>query len=95
MTGKLKDNSNSSRRQPSPETWCKPAEKPQLVSPEAGVRYGKAASALELAQAFSKPFSDHERDNQHVGQKVLPGHAPMPFSRLMVHSKASEMATKV
>ncbi|KAE8670583.1 Eukaryotic translation initiation factor-related, putative isoform 2 [Hibiscus syriacus] len=71
-------------RQSSFETWRKPAEKPQLVSPEAaGVHYGKAASALELAQAFSKPFSDQETDDQHVGQKVLPGHAPLPFSRLM------------
>ncbi|GMI93347.1 hypothetical protein like AT1G11480 [Hibiscus trionum] len=71
-------------RQPSPETWRKPADKPKLVSPEAaGVRYGKAASALELAQAFSKPFSDQKTDDGHTGQRVLPGHAQMPFSRLM------------
>ncbi|KAL4388716.1 hypothetical protein GQ457_09G001650 [Hibiscus cannabinus] len=71
-------------RQPSPETWRKPDEKPKLVSPEAaGVRYGKAASALELAQAFSKPFSDQKTDDRHAGQSVHPGHAQMPFSRLM------------
>ncbi|XP_039034450.1 uncharacterized protein LOC120170577 isoform X2 [Hibiscus syriacus] len=63
-------------RQPSPETWHKPADQPKPVSPEAaGLRYGKAASALELAQAFSKPFSDQKTDDQHAGQ--------MPFSRLM------------
>ncbi|XP_039001406.1 uncharacterized protein LOC120127606 isoform X2 [Hibiscus syriacus] len=76
-------------RQPSPETWRKPADQPKPVSPvsagavAAGVRYGKAASALDLAQAFSKPFSDQKTDDQHAGQRVLPGHAQMPFSRLM------------
>ncbi|GMI77553.1 hypothetical protein like AT1G11480 [Hibiscus trionum] len=71
-------------RQPSPETWRKSAEQPKPVSPEAaGVRYGKAASALELAQAFSKPFSDQKTDNRRAEQRVLPDHAQMPFSRLM------------
>lgn len=44
-------------RHPSPETWRKPvSQKPE--SPDGiGIRHGKAASALELAQAYS-PFSD-------------------------------------
>ncbi|XP_016711221.2 uncharacterized protein [Gossypium hirsutum] len=71
-------------RQPSPETWRKPAEQPKPVSPEAaGVRYGKAASALELAQAFSKSFSDQKTDDRYAGQRGLPGRPQMPFSRLM------------
>ena len=71
-------------RQPSPETWRKPAEQPKPVSPEdAGVRYGKAASALELAQAFSKSFSDQKTDDRYDGQRGLPGQTQMPFSRLM------------
>jgi hypothetical protein len=41
---------------PEPETWRKPVEppKPEVTTP----RFGKTASALELAQAFSKPMSD-------------------------------------
>ncbi|XVE87873.1 hypothetical protein DITRI_Ditri19aG0023400 [Diplodiscus trichospermus] len=72
-------------RKPSPETWRKPAEQPKPISSEvAGVRYGKAASALELAQAFSKSFSDQKTDNdQYGGQRGLPGQTQMPFSRLM------------
>ncbi|EMS55861.1 hypothetical protein TRIUR3_27684 [Triticum urartu] len=39
-----------------PETWRKPVEppKPEVTAP----RFGKAATALELAQAFSKSMSD-------------------------------------
>ncbi|XVE51204.1 hypothetical protein DITRI_Ditri02bG0020900 [Diplodiscus trichospermus] len=71
-------------RQPSPGTWRKPAEQPKPVSPEAaGVRYGKAASALELAQAFSKSFSDQKTDDRYAGQRGPPGWTQMPFSRLM------------
>ncbi|KAK3125288.1 hypothetical protein QOZ80_7BG0602770 [Eleusine coracana subsp. coracana] len=42
---------------PEPETWRKPVEppKPEVTTP----RFGKMASALELAQAFSKPMSDN------------------------------------
>ncbi|KFK43426.1 hypothetical protein AALP_AA1G124200 [Arabis alpina] len=71
-------------RHPSPETWRKPVlEKPE--SPDGtGIRHGKAASALELAQAYS-PFSDpksgigsnslnRSRNNQTPQQ---------PFSRLV------------
>ncbi|XVF87635.1 hypothetical protein PTKIN_Ptkin18bG0136000 [Pterospermum kingtungense] len=71
-------------REPSPETWRKSAEQPKPVGPEAaGVRYGKAASALELAQAFSKSFSDQKTDDRYAGQRGLPGRTQTPFSRLM------------
>ncbi|CAE5957198.1 unnamed protein product [Arabidopsis arenosa] len=72
-------------RHPSPETWRKPVpQKPE--SPDGtGIRHGKTASALELAQAYS-PFSDPKsgigssnsfnksRNNQTQQQ---------PFSRLV------------
>ncbi|KAG4129282.1 hypothetical protein ERO13_D09G070300v2 [Gossypium hirsutum] len=71
-------------RQPSPETWRKPVVKTNPVSAQvAGVRYGKVTSALELAQAFSKSFSDQKKDDQYGGQRGTPGRTQMPFSRLM------------
>uniref|UniRef100_A0A0E0LLW7 Uncharacterized protein n=1 Tax=Oryza punctata TaxID=4537 RepID=A0A0E0LLW7_ORYPU len=44
------------QQRPEPETWRKPVEppKPEVAAP----RFGKGASALELAQAFSKSMSD-------------------------------------
>ncbi|XP_051215495.1 uncharacterized protein [Lolium perenne] len=44
------------QQRPEPETWRKPVEppKPEITAP----RFGKAATALELAQAFSKSMSD-------------------------------------
>ncbi|XP_010547031.1 PREDICTED: uncharacterized protein LOC104818924 [Tarenaya hassleriana] len=54
---------NSTRgneRHPSPETWRRnPVEEPRKPESAEGMgqRYGKAASALELALAFSKPVS--------------------------------------
>uniref|UniRef100_M8BNA0 Uncharacterized protein n=1 Tax=Aegilops tauschii TaxID=37682 RepID=M8BNA0_AEGTA len=44
------------QQRPEPETWRKPVEppKPEVTAP----RFGKAATALELAQAFSKSMSD-------------------------------------
>jgi hypothetical protein len=41
---------------PEPETWRKPVEPPKLEV--ATPRFGKAATALELAQAFSTSMSD-------------------------------------
>ncbi|KAF2303604.1 hypothetical protein GH714_019995 [Hevea brasiliensis] len=71
-------------RPPSPETWRKPVEQPKPTSPDAaGLRYGKAASALELAQAFSRSFSDPKTADQYSGQRSLTGKTQMPFSRLM------------
>nr|XP_023876633.1 uncharacterized protein LOC111989059 [Quercus suber]POF23356.1 hypothetical protein CFP56_20797 [Quercus suber] len=70
-------------RPPSPETWRKPVEQPKPASPDAGgLRYGKAASAVELAQAFSKSVSDPKIADQFSGQKALPGRTQIPFSRL-------------
>ncbi|GLT83140.1 hypothetical protein SLE2022_014490 [Rubroshorea leprosula] len=69
-------------RQPSRETWRKPVEEPRPASPDTtGLRYGKAASAVELAQAFSKSRS--ETDERYCGPRGLPGRTQMPFSRLM------------
>ncbi|XP_072987729.1 uncharacterized protein [Typha latifolia] len=65
---------------PEPETWRKPAEqpKPDVSAP----RFGKAASALELAQAFSKSVSDNKSQNRFTNQRSLPGRNQVPFSRL-------------
>ncbi|KDP20829.1 hypothetical protein JCGZ_21300 [Jatropha curcas] len=71
-------------RPPSPESWRKPVEQPKPASPDsASLRYGKTASALELAQAFSKSFSDPKTADQYSGQRSFPGKTQMPFSRLM------------
>ncbi|GAB4831034.1 hypothetical protein Ancab_005049 [Ancistrocladus abbreviatus] len=68
-------------RQPSPETWRKPVEQPK--SDVSGQRYGKAVSAVELAQAFSKSVSEPKSTDQHFGQRGgLPGRTQIPFSRL-------------
>ncbi|XP_010458545.1 PREDICTED: uncharacterized protein LOC104739789 isoform X1 [Camelina sativa] len=72
-------------RHPSPETWRKPVPQKPKSPDGTGLRHGKAASALELAQAYS-PFSDSKsgigssnsfntsRNNQSQQQ---------PFSRLV------------
>lgn len=66
-------------RPPSPETWRKPVE----PVPSAGPRYGKAASAVELAQAFSKSVSDPKvATDRFSSQRGLPGQTQIPFSRL-------------
>lgn len=69
-------------RRPSPETWRKPIEEPKPSSPDTTSRpYGKAASAVELAQAFSKSRS--ETDERHREPRSLPGsQTQVPFSRL-------------
>lgn len=68
-------------RPPSPETWRKPAEQPRPASPDAnGLRFGKVASAVELAQAFSSSVSDQKTFSS---QRGLPGRSQMPFTRLM------------
>ncbi|KAF5742210.1 hypothetical protein HS088_TW09G00253 [Tripterygium wilfordii] len=70
-------------RQPSPETWRKPVEGPKSTSDAVGVRHGKAASAVELAQVFSRSFSDPNVADPYSSQRGLPGNTQMPFSRLM------------
>ncbi|XP_020238805.1 uncharacterized protein LOC109817867 [Cajanus cajan] len=77
-----------SERQPSPETWRKPVEQPRS-SPAgaAGIRHSRAASAVELAQAFSRSVSDPKvNDNRFPGQRGLntgSSRAQVPFSRLV------------
>ncbi|KAI3823896.1 hypothetical protein L1987_05341 [Smallanthus sonchifolius] len=75
-----RDLDQQQERPPSPETWRKPVD----PEPSVGPRYGKAASAVELAQAFTKSVSDPkvvatDRFSSHRG---LPGQAQIPFSRL-------------
>lgn len=70
-------------RQPSPETWRKPAEEPKSSSDIAN-RHNKAASAVELAQAFSRSVSDSKTNDRFSGQKGLnTGRTQIPFSRLV------------
>ncbi|KAL2924533.1 Thionin BTH7, partial [Bienertia sinuspersici] len=72
-------------RQPSPESWRKPIEQP---TDNSGLRFGKAVSAVDLAQAFSKPISSPKPVDQFSGQrgvptkKGLPARSQVPFSRL-------------
>ncbi len=71
-------------RPPSLETWRKPVEQPKPASPDSGgLRYGKAASAVELAQAYSRSVSDPKIADPFSVQRGLPGRTQMPFSRLM------------
>ncbi|XP_073141667.1 uncharacterized protein [Henckelia pumila] len=67
-------------RPPSPETWRKPVEQPRPASPP--LRYGKAASAVELAQTFSRSVSDQALGDRFSGSKGLQRPGQIPFSRL-------------
>ncbi|KAL2467207.1 eukaryotic translation initiation factor-related [Abeliophyllum distichum] len=70
-------------RPPSPDTWRKPVENPKPDSPPAqGQRYGKVASALELAQAFSRPVSDPTVADRLSSPRGIPSRSQIPFSRL-------------
>ncbi|CAL9164731.1 uncharacterized protein LOC103982865 [Musa acuminata AAA Group] len=62
------------------DTWRKPIEqpKPDILAP----RFGKAASALELAQAFSRSVSDARPENRFTSQRSISGQSLRPFSRL-------------
>jgi hypothetical protein len=83
---------------PEPETWRKPVEppKPEVTTP----RFGKAATALELAQAFSTSMSDtlpQSRLTSVPSPKVPPspsGRDQSGFSRLTdnraLHSSPSQ-----
>ncbi|KAL1829787.1 hypothetical protein DCAR_0209158 [Daucus carota subsp. sativus] len=75
----LEKNKPPQERAPSPETWRKPVEQP---SSPTGLRYGKAASAVELAQAFSRSVSDPKTADRLSGQRGIPGRGQIPFSRL-------------
>ncbi|KAF9608032.1 hypothetical protein IFM89_005182 [Coptis chinensis] len=68
---------------PEPESWRRPAEQPNSPPPDsAGLRYGKAASAMELAQAFSRSNSGPKTADRVSAQRALPGRNQIPFSRL-------------
>lgn len=76
------DRQQASERQTSPETWRKPVDQPSPGG--VGVRYGRAASAVELAQAFSRSVSDPKVNDRFSGQRGLnTGRTQMPFSRLV------------
>ncbi|KAL7212021.1 hypothetical protein ACSBR2_014808 [Camellia fascicularis] len=71
-------------RPPSPDTWCEPADQLKPASADTpGQRYGKAVSAVELAQAFSRSVLDPKTADQFLGQRGVPNGVQMPFSRLM------------
>ncbi|XP_057463351.1 uncharacterized protein LOC130753356 isoform X1 [Actinidia eriantha] len=80
-------------RLPSPETWRKPAEQTKPASADAPEqRYVKAASAVELAQAFSRSVSDPKAANRLPGQRGVPIRGgQMPFSRLMDPTSRSQI----
>ncbi|KAH6831347.1 hypothetical protein C2S53_011944 [Perilla frutescens var. hirtella] len=69
-------------RPPSPETWRKPVDHVNPAPTDSPLRYGKAASAVELAQAFSKSVSDPTAADRVSGPRGIPGRNQMPFSRL-------------
>ncbi|KAK7362999.1 hypothetical protein VNO77_05124 [Canavalia gladiata] len=83
--GRETDRQQASERQASPETWRKPVEQPKSSPGAAGIRHGRAASALELAQAFSRSVSDPKVNDRFSGQRgPNPGNrTQMPFSRLV------------
>ena len=75
-------------RQPSPETWRKPVEQQLKSAPgAASTRYSRAASAVELAQAFSRSVSDPKVNDRFSGQRGLntgnSSRTQVPFSRLV------------
>ncbi|XP_019445614.1 PREDICTED: uncharacterized protein LOC109349314 isoform X2 [Lupinus angustifolius] len=80
------DKQQPPERPKSPETWRKPVDQPK-PSPGGGVgvRYGRATSAVELAQAFSRSVSDPKvNDRFSSGQRGLnSGRTQVPFSRLV------------
>ncbi|KAG2685149.1 hypothetical protein I3760_10G111300 [Carya illinoinensis] len=77
-------NQQQVERPPSPETWRKPVVQVKPDSPDSGgPRHGKVASAIELAQAFSRSVSDPKTADHFSGQRGHPGRTQMPFSRLM------------
>ncbi|XP_043724123.1 uncharacterized protein LOC122671082 isoform X2 [Telopea speciosissima] len=77
----IKETEKLQDRRSEPETWRKPVEQAKPALPDApGLRYGKAATALELAQAFSRSISDAKAADRLSGQ--MTGRNQTPFSRL-------------
>ncbi|KAG6519068.1 hypothetical protein ZIOFF_022557 [Zingiber officinale] len=62
------------------DNWRKPVEdpKPEVPAP----RFSKGATALELAQAFSRSVSDARPENKISTQRNISGQNQLPFSRL-------------
>ncbi|XP_019424276.1 PREDICTED: uncharacterized protein LOC109333315 isoform X2 [Lupinus angustifolius] len=78
------DRPQAIERPKSPETWRKPVNEPKSSPGGAGVRYGRAASAVELAQAFSRSVSDPKVNDRVSDQRGLNiGRMQVPFSRLV------------
>ena len=78
------DRQQVSERQPSPETWRKPAEQPKSSADAVSMSHGKAASAVELAQAFSRSVSDPRVNDRFSAQRGLDtSRTQVPFSRLV------------
>ncbi|KAL3643351.1 hypothetical protein CASFOL_014166 [Castilleja foliolosa] len=69
-------------RAPSPETWRKPVELDASSHDASVLRYGKAASAVELAQAFSKSVSKQTVADRIPGSIGATSRSQLPFSRL-------------
>ncbi|XP_042478445.1 uncharacterized protein LOC122059614 isoform X2 [Macadamia integrifolia] len=79
----IRETEKQQERRSEPETWRKPVEQAKPSLPDApGLRYGKAATALELAQAFSRSISDAKAADRLSGQMGQPGRNQIPFSRL-------------
>ncbi|KAK3179909.1 hypothetical protein Dsin_032631 [Dipteronia sinensis] len=84
IRGTEKEQQQQQERQPSPETWRKPLEQAKPAAADAAsARHGKVASAVELAKAFSRSFSDPKSDVRHSGQRGPSSRIQVPFSRLM------------
>ncbi|KAE9597124.1 hypothetical protein Lal_00007821 [Lupinus albus] len=78
------DRPQAIERPKSPETWRKPVNEPKSSPGGVGVRYGRAASAVELAQAFSRSVSDPKVNDRVSDQRGLnTGRMQVPFSRLV------------
>lgn len=80
-----KNHQQERERAPSPETWRKSVEVEQPKpnnSDTSGLRFGKAVSAAELVQAFSRSVPEPKPVDQFSGQRGLPGRSEIPFSRL-------------
>lgn len=102
MTSWRNDNRRNTReiekpveRREEPDKWRKSVvEQPKPEAPVLGPRHGKAASALELAQAFSRSTSGTQPDNRVPSQRSLPTKPQVPFSRLTdtreIHSGPSQ-----
>ncbi|TKY59380.1 hypothetical protein E2542_SST16469 [Spatholobus suberectus] len=84
--GRETDRQQPSERQPSPETWRRPVEQPKSSPGAAGIHYGRATSAVELAQAFSRSVSDPKVNDRFSSGQRGPNtgsRTQVPFSRLV------------